>query len=158
AYRAGGRLRSVRAITGLLPSARTQRERLARAEALPWQRIADDLRAELQHHGFVPEQFAAFFDDLERPHDAILRFGDPALAPFAPLLARHVRERGGGVTVATYIELAPGVGLADIAARLRADLPDAPFVVAGRPLLEEALGRLLRRELVGFCAAAFALN
>jgi len=157
-YRRDGSVRAAHGVTALLPSMRTQRERLAHFAALPRQHIADDLRAALAQHGFVAAQFAAFFDDFVRPHEALVRMGDPALTPFAPLLARHIRDRGGVVTVATYVEPAPGVRLATIAERLRGDLPGAPFIVAGRPLLEEELGRLLRRELVGFCLASFVLN
>ncbi len=158
AYRSDGSVRAAHGVTALLPSARTQGERLARFNALPRQRLVGDVQAALEQHGFVPAQFAAFFDDFVRPHDALVRFDDPALAPFAPLLARHIRQRGATVTVATYVEPAADVRLATIAARLRQDLPEAAFIVAGRSLLQEELGHLLRRELVGFCVASFVLN
>ena len=158
AYRSDGLVHSAHGVTALLPSVRTQRQRLGRVNALPRQRIADDLRAALERQGVLPAQFAAFFDEFTRAHDVMVRLGDPVLAPFAPLLARHIRQRDGLFTVATYVEPAPGVSLATVEARLRQDLPGASFIVAGRSLLQEELGRLLRRELVGFCVASFLLN
>jgi predicted exporter len=158
AYRSDGSVRAAYGVTALVPSARTQRERLARFNALPRERIADDLRVALERHGFLPAQFAAFFDSFVRPQEALVRVGAPALAPFAPLLARHIRQHGAAVTVATYVAPAPGVSLATIAERLRRDLPGAPFIVTGRSLLENELDRLLWHELVGFCLASFVLN
>ena len=158
AYRAEGIVHASHGVTALLPSARTQRERLARFNDLPRQRIVDDLCAALGRHGFVVAQFAGFVDDFARTHDTLVHWGDPVLAPFAPVLARHLRERAGVFTVATYVEPAPGVSLAAIDARLRQDVPDVSFLVAGRSLLQEELGRLLRHELVGFCLASFLLN
>ena len=157
-YRADGLVHSVQSIAALVPSLRVQRERLARFNALPRAAVAGELHTALERHGFVPGQFAAFFDDFVRPHDALVRVGDPVLAPFAPVLGRHIRQRDGLVIVATYVEPAPGVSLGAIEARLRRDLPEASFIVAGRSLLQEELGRLLHRELIGFCLASFLLN
>jgi predicted RND superfamily exporter protein len=60
--------------------------------------------------------------------------------------------------VATYVEPAANVSLALVADRLHNDLPGVSFIVASRSLLQEELGHLLRRELVGFCVASFILN
>jgi predicted RND superfamily exporter protein len=158
AYQGEGLVHAQRSVTALLPSLRTQRERLARFNALPRQRVVEDLRAALERHGFVPAQFAAFFEDFTRLHETPVQLGAPVLAAFAPVLARHIRQHAGTSTVATYVEPAPGVSLAAIDEHLRHDLPDAPFIVAGRSLLEHELGRLLRRELVGFCLASFVVN
>lgn len=157
-YRAQSLVASARSVTALLPSARTQRERLARFNALPRAQIRDTLRAALIQHGFVPEQFAAFFESFAAARASIVQLDDAALAPFKPVIARHVRQRGGEVTVATYVEPARGVDLATIDARLHRDLPRLDFVVTGRVLLQDELGRLLHRELIGFGIASFALN
>lgn len=158
AYRAEGVVQSARSVTALLPSARMQRERLARFNGLPRAEMLDTLRAALVLHGFVPAQFATFSEHFAAPHEAIVQLGDAALAPFAPVIARHVRQRDGQFTVATYIEPAPGVSVGAVATRLHRDLPGAALIVAGRALLQEELGRVLRRELMGFCLASFVLN
>ena len=157
-YRSDGLVRGMRSVTALLPSERTQRERLALFNALPREAVLEDLRAALIKHGFVASQFEAFFAEFARPHDVVVRWGDAALHPFAAVLGRFVRQRGEQWTVATYVEPAPDVSLADIADRLHHDLQGSSFIVASRALLQEELGHLLRRELVGFCAASFVLN
>jgi predicted RND superfamily exporter protein len=158
AYRDAGTVRGVRGISALLPSAAAQRERLARFAALPRQQILDDLRQALLRHGFQPEQFADFFADFARPHTEIIGLGAAALQPVAPVIARHVRQGEHGFTVATYVQPGEHVGLGVVAERLHSELPDVSFIVAARSLLEEALGQMLHRELIGFFIAAFLLN
>jgi len=157
-YREEELIRNTRSVSGLLPSERTQRERLALFNELPREAVVRDLRLALEKQGFVAGQFEAFFADFARPHDAVVRWGDPALQPFEGVLGRFVRQRGADWTVATYVEPAPNVSLAAIAERLHKDLPGASFIVASRALLQDELGRLLRRELIWFCAASFVLN
>jgi predicted RND superfamily exporter protein len=157
-YRAQNLVASLRSVTALLPSERTQRERLSRFNALPRAQILETLRASLIQHGFVPAQFDVFFETFAAPRDTLVRLGDTALAPFGPVIAHHVRQRGAEFTVATYVEPAPGVDLATIADRLHRDLPQFAFMVAGRALLQDELHHLLHRELIGFGVAAFALN
>src|SRR5262249_52953727 len=60
AYRTEGLLQSAHGITVLLPSERTQRERLAAFNRLPREQVVEDLRAALNRHGFVVDGFAAF--------------------------------------------------------------------------------------------------
>jgi len=156
--RTDGVVSSAQSVTALLPSARTQRERLAAFAALPRPDAAVTLRAALVRHGFRVEPFEPFLQTFVHPHDEIVRRDDPALAPFEPLLERYVRTRPEGVTVATYVQPAPGVDMAVVEARLRAALPAVSFVLASRGLLEAELGRLLRRELLWFFGAAFAVN
>lgn len=145
-------------VTALLPSERTQRERLQAFAALPRHEAAAALRAALPRHGFRPALFDPFLADLVGPHDAIVRPGDPALAAFEPLLQRYVRLRPEEAIVATYLQPAPGVDMTVIEGRLRAVLPATPFVVASRALLEAELGKLLRWELLWFFVAAFGVN
>ena len=158
AYRSEGLVRGARSVTALLPSERTQRERLALFNSLPRAAVVQDLRLALDKHGFVASQFEPFFTDFTRSHAALVHFGDAALSPFAGVLGRFIRQGTNGTTVATYVEPAANVRLADIADRLHHDLTEATFIVASRSLLQEELGHLLRRELVGFCVAAFILN
>jgi len=157
-YQTEGFLKRFQAVAALLPSAAAQRERLALFSALPRQQVVAALRAALQREGFVPTQFEGFMSDFVVPHDALVQWGDAALQPFAPLLARHVRQRADGFTVATYVEPMPETSLGQLGERLRRELPDVPFIVAGRQLLQEELGRLLHREVIGFCIASFVLN
>jgi hypothetical protein len=158
AYRDDGLVHTSRSITALLPSARTQRERLALFNRLPRQQVLQDLHTALERHGFVVRQFDDFFTEFGRAHDTIVQLGDPALQPFASVIARHIRQRGGQSIVATYIEPAPGVRLRRIAERLHDDLGNVSLIVAGRASLEEELGHQLRRELIAFCLASFVLN
>ena len=157
-YREEDLIHATRSVTALLPSARTQRERLDLFNALPREAVVRDLRRALEKQGFVTAQFEPFFEEFARPHEAIVRWGDPALHPFEGVLGRFVRQRGANWTVATYVEPAANVSLATIADRLHGDLPGASFIVASRALLQDELGRLLRRELIGFCVASFFLN
>ena len=157
-YRGEGLIERTRSIAALLPSERTQRERLALFNALPREAAVRDLRVALEKHGFVASQFDGFFADFAAPHDAVVHAGDAALRPFAGVLGRFVRQHSAGFTVATYVEPAASVSLAIVADRLHKDLPGMSFIVASRSLLEEELGHLLRRELVGFCVASFVLN
>jgi predicted RND superfamily exporter protein len=157
-YRGTGLVQRMRSVTALLPSERAQRERLALFNALPRGAVLRDLRVALERHGFVASQFADFFADFAAPHDAVVRAGDAALRPFAGVLGRFIRQHRDGFTVATYVEPAANVSLAIVADRLHNDLPGTSFIVASRSLLEAELGRLLRRELVGFCVASFVLN
>ena len=157
-YRADGLVRGTRSVTALLPSERTQRERLALFNALPREAAIHDLRQALEKYGFVASRFDTFFAAFAPPRDSVVRWGDPALRPFEGLLGRFVRQHPDGATVATYVEPAANVSLAAIADRLHREIPGAFFIVASRSLLQEELGRLLRRELVGFCVASFILN
>jgi uncharacterized protein len=158
AYRDEGAVRGVRGITALLPSAETQRERLARFEQLPRQQILDNLAAALARHGFQRQPFTPFFTEFARPRRDVVDIGAAALEPFGPIVARHVRRGEQRVTVATYVQPGAHVSLDTVAERLHRELPDVAFIVAARGLLEDELGHMLRRELIGFFIAAFLLN
>lgn len=156
--RTDGLVEVVRSPTVLLPSPRTQRERLAAFAGLPRTAAAAELREALARHGFRVAAFEPFLKGFVHPQQTVLHRDDPALAPFEPLLERYVRVRPNGVTVATYVQPAPGTDVAAVARRLRAMLPEVPFVVAARALLETELRRLLRRELLWFFVLAFSVN
>jgi hypothetical protein len=109
-------------------------------------------------HGFVPDRFADFFQTFERPDTTIVTLDSDALQPFRLILERYVQTTGDGVTVATYVDPAGEVSLEEIEQRLRRDLPDGRFIVAGRTRLEAELGRVLHSELQSFLVLAFAAN
>lgn len=157
-YRDAGLLRSVQTIDALLPSAAVQRERLAAFNALPRAEAAQTLREALRGAGFKPERFAPFFQGFAPPRDEIVTLATPALAPFAPALERHVRVHPAGTMVAAYAEPADAVPWSDVAARVRGDLPALSLAIAARPLLEERLHDVLRRELRGFLLLATLAN
>ncbi len=157
-YRNTGLVGSISSVATLLPSARTQRERLARYNALPRRTAMRDLRAALPRHGFSAAPFESFIAEFERERHEILHRGDPALTPLAPLIDRYVREQGGEYTVATHVEPAPGESLGTVGSRLHDDLAGTDVTVTGRTLLESALHRVLRRELVGFLLLALLGN
>lgn len=157
-YLAAGRLQSVRGVAALLPSERTQRERLARFERLPRAELAIRVEEALRRAGFAPESFRGFLDRFRATDLPVIRYGDPALTPFGAAVSRLVHRGGGGFTVGTFIEPSAGVSLEDIERDLRRDLPQSAFIVTGRPILEAELGRVLRREAVWFFAGSFALN
>jgi predicted RND superfamily exporter protein len=157
-YRDRGLVGSVQSVDPVLPSEQTQRQRLARYDALPRAAAVAHLRSSLQRHGFKPERFAAFLTAFAAPRNAIVRLGDPALEPLDFAIGRHVRERGGAVIVATYVDPAAGVAWPTLARHLHDDLTDVPVAVAARALLEDELGRVLRGELALFLAFAFLGN
>lgn len=158
AYRGQGLVRTVGTVTSLLPSEAQQRRRLARFDSLPRADAAAFLRAALASHGFVAEPFEPFSVWLEQEHRDILRLGDPALEPVASVIERHVRFRPGSYTVATYVEPSSPAALEAVQERLQVDLGAEKAVLAGRPLLESELGRVVRSEVTGFLILALAGN
>jgi len=160
-YREEGRIGAVRSVDGALPSARAQRARMARFEALPRAESADTLRAALARHGFSAARFEGFLATLEgaRPGEAdLVRLGDPDLEPLASLIGHHVRRHGEESIVAVYFDPPEGTGLAGIEEQLRRDLPGVELGVASRLLLESELADVLRRELFWFCLFGVAGN
>lgn len=153
-----GRIAAARSILSLLPSESVQRERWERYLQLPRQRIAADLAAALQENGFRTDAFATTLTALRQPAPAILQPGDPLLEPLAAVVERYVRTDGDRATVATYLDLPAGMSPPDLFTQLQGDLPQVELIPASRAWLEEELGHMLRRETIGFCAAAFALN
>jgi len=153
-----GLLRSVQSVDAVLPSERTQRARLARFAELPRAEALRDLDTALRQQGFKPERFQGFFTAFAQPHTAIVRRGDPALQPLDFVLDHHMRDRNGQVIVATYLEPTDVATWPTIAAQLRSELAGLPIAIAARPLLEHALGRVLRRELLMFLVLAFVGN
>jgi predicted RND superfamily exporter protein len=158
AARRDGLVQSVESIDAVLPSAHAQRERLQRYDALPRAAAAAALRESLQRHGFNTDRFAAFLDGFVQPRTAILRLGDPALAPLAFMLDHHIRVQPHAAIVAVYADPTPQTPWPALAAYLRSAMGSVPVMIAARPLLEDELGRVLRRELVVFLLLAFAGN
>ncbi|TFH19482.1 MAG: hypothetical protein E4H03_13785, partial [Myxococcales bacterium] len=78
----------------------------------------------------------------------------PLLAPLTPLIERHLRRIDDDSVAAVYLRRRDGVSASALAERLDVALAGMPYTFASRPLLEEALGRGLRREAAWFCAAA----
>ncbi len=156
--RQAGSVLGWRAVTPLLPSRKLQRKRLEHFAHWPRAEVARNFRDTLSSQGFRLEPFQSFLDDFTGEHHTTLGPDDPALAPLGLLFDHYIRRNERGVTVATYVELAPGVGLEAITNELRRALPEVDLLGASRAWLEEELGRVLRVELLGFCLAAFALN
>lgn len=158
-YRALGRIASYSTLSAFVPSAETAARRLERLRALPRAQAAAALRRALDAEGFDAAAFAPALDDLVRDERAPAAVAEALAGPLAPLLEQHLRGGGtDGTSVATYFVPAPGVSLAEVRARLRADLPHDPPTVTGRELAEREFAALLERELVWFLAAALALN
>lgn len=145
-------------ITRVLPSETTQRARLQRYERLPRALASEWLRAELAGAGFAVEPFSPFLDAFRAERSDIVRLSDPVLMPFAPLIARQVRARASGYTVATYVQPAPGVSIDVLSERLRDSLHDVDFAFASRALLELELRAMMGRELRFFFIAAIIGN
>jgi predicted RND superfamily exporter protein len=157
-YRSRGLVGSVQSVDAVLPSERAQRHRLARYNELPRTAAVEHLRTSLQRQGFKPERFDAFLTAFAAPRDAIVRLGDPALAPLDFVVGHHVRVRDNEVIVATYLDPADGVEWPALTTRLHHDLADIPVAVAARSLLEHELRRVLRSELSLFLVFAFLGN
>lgn len=157
-YRADGLVSSVQSVRGLLPSAETQRARLARYAALPRAAAAEQLRAALPQQGFAVEPFRGFLDQFVAPRDALVALGDEALAPLQPAIDRYIRARDDGYYVAVYVEPAPGTSFDELASRLTRDAGGLVPIFASRVILESELERMLQRELVVFLLLAVGLN
>jgi predicted RND superfamily exporter protein len=153
-----GTASAFQSITAVLPSERTQRERLERYEKLPRADATDWLRTELASAGFALQPFAPFLDAFREGTHETVRLGDPVLAPFEPLIARQVRERPGGYTVATYVAPAPGVSIETLRAQLDESLAGVDFVFASRTLLEHELHAVMKDEMAFFFVAAIVVN
>lgn len=157
-YRARGLVASYSTLTAFFPSAETAERRLARFRSLPRARAAEALRHALEAQGFDPGPFAPFLDDLAREARAPIAVDEARQGPLGALLEQHLRRGADEVRVATYFVPAPNVSLANVRARLQADLPVDPPTVTGRELAEWEFAALLERELVWFLIAALALN
>jgi predicted RND superfamily exporter protein len=149
-YEREGLVRGVQSIDVVLPSQRTQRERLARAAALPREAAAERLRTALRAQGFTVERFAPAVDRLVQPPRDLITLDDPALAPLEFAIERQVHRRPGETIVAVYLDPAADDGWPAVAERLRTDLPGVELAVASRALLEHALRGVLRAELISF--------
>lgn len=158
AYEREGLLDSMRSVEAILPSERRQRSRLRLYEKLPRAAAVRAMREALVAQGFVARRFEPALQELEKPREDIVRFGDAELAPLRFLLDRYVRVRGSGAIVATYVQPDPRLGWIDFAERLRADLSHIRFQVAARPLLEQKLKNVLQRELAVFFTLAVVSN
>ncbi len=155
AYRTEDLVSSYSTLTAFLPSKQTQARRHARFASLPRAAAAAAFREAAEQAGFAPGAFDAFLADLrtaERPAE------EPTTEALAPLREQHLREIGGETWLVTYFVPNPGVALADLRARLAADLPPSQDVVTGRELVEAEFHRLLSRELVWFLFGALGLN
>ncbi len=158
-YRALGLVALYSTLTAFVPSVETAERRLARFRSLPRARAAAALRRTLEAQGFDASAFAPFLDDLVREVRPPIAVDEVRAGPLAGLLEQHLRDAGAdGASVATYFVPGPGVSLAEVSARLHADLPDDPLTVTGRELAEQEFAALLERELVWFLAATLALN
>lgn len=157
-YRQRGLIGRVQSVDALLPSVEEQERRLALYGALPRDASLEALRESLLRQGFDPARFASFFAAFGSPRRAVVRPGDPILAPLAPAIERHLRRYHEEAIVAVYVDPADGVGWPALAAQLRADLAGLPVAIAARPLLEHQLGFVLRQELALFLVLAFGGN
>jgi predicted RND superfamily exporter protein len=157
-YRDEGLLRSFETVTFLVPSERTQRERLDRFNRLPRAAAVRELDAALPRHGFATAPFAAFLRGFEQERNEIVRLGDEELEPMSFLIERYIRGHSGAPTVATYFEPSSSESLQIVADRLRRDLAGAPVAIASRVLLENELHRTLRRELIAFSVLSLVGN
>jgi hypothetical protein len=158
AYRAEGRVSAYSSLSTFLPSAATQRERLARFRRLPRVAASDRLRQSLAAAGFDPGAFAGFFEDWLRDDHELVAPDGAAAPALAAVLDQHLRRGDGRAAVATFFQPAPGVSIASIADRLRRELPAVPLAVTGRELAEGELARILGGELRWLLAAALVLN
>jgi predicted exporter len=138
----------------LLPSRATQRERIARWRALPREPAAARLERDLEAAGFRPEAFAPATAALRHVPEEV----DATRAPLPGLeilLDRHLRRDANGLSILVSFSPRDRAALEQVAERLEAlSFADGVIVtVTGRPLMESALGRVARREMLGFLGA-----
>ena len=74
------------------------------------------------------------------------------------MIERHLRRIGDDSVVALYLRRGHDVPPAALAERLAAALAGIPYTFASRPLLEDVLGRALRRDAVWFSIAAVTID
>jgi len=160
-WRDAGDIASLQSVDGLLPSLAMQRQRVSAWNALPRAAAAQQLETALHTAGFAAAPFAPALQDLAAPHEALLRPGDAALAPLAPVIDRQLRIRANDALVAAYLEPAPAQGNPHgdwpaLAARIQRELPGV--AVAARALLESTLRGVLQRELLLFIGLSTLAN
>ncbi len=157
-----GLVRSVTSPAPLLPSRRTQRERLRAWASLPRERAARRLERALEREGFRLEPFAralALLRSVPEPVDPLAR---PAPG-LEMVLDRHVSRARGRLALLTPFSPRDGDALATVAARLERRLaptssrsPALGVRVTGRPLMERELHRTMSREIALFLLVALA--
>jgi predicted RND superfamily exporter protein len=155
-WRREGAVERVQSVDALLPSGVVQRDRLALWNQLPREAAAQTLRDELRKQGFALPPFEPALERLAAPQTAIVRRGDPALDPIAPLIDRHLRLRADGAGAAIYVEPKAEGGWPALADRVHRELPEA--AVAARALLEDTLHGVLQRELLLFVGLSTLAN
>jgi hypothetical protein len=147
-------VRGYQALSTFLPSRATEERRRAAFAALPRAAAAAALERELRTQGFR----VVAFDAAARALTAEARLPRDLDAPWiAPLVERHLRTDASGVRLVTFVEMAPGGDLAELRARLRADLGD-DLIVTGRDLMQRALHDVIAREVRLFALVTGALN
>jgi predicted RND superfamily exporter protein len=140
-----------------LPSATTQRRRLAMRDALDLPSRRADLSRALDEAGFDLEETAPALDAFAHPSaDVVAGDVDPT-SPLAAVVARHVGKDGGDTIVATYVR-PTGDPKKDEAALARLHIADRDVVVTGYAHLETALKASLADDLprVGLLALGVA--
>ncbi|HEY3359068.1 MAG TPA: MMPL family transporter [Polyangia bacterium] len=165
--RAASRLRDSGAAAGydslatLVPSRRTQDERLALLAALDPPAVARELAAALERVGLRPEPFALGLAPLTAP--ARISLDDVRRSALAFALAAHLREHAGRTLAATYVYPARGdhgalgATLEAAAAGVRAAAPGAEATVTGGTVLDGALHRGLTADLATITGVSLAL-
>lgn len=156
--RKAGRVRSYSTLTALFPSHATAERRLARVRALPFAEAARALRAALAAERFDVTAFEPALARLTPEAGAAPDVTRQEEGPLAGLVEQHLRARRDETAIATYFLPAPGVPLAEVAARLERALEPAPVTVVGRELVEHEFARLLESEVAGFVGIALLLN
>jgi len=144
------------ALATFLPSAATQRARLAERDALDLPSRRADLEAALRDAGFDVGACAAALEAFSHPAPApgpsSLR-GDASLSWLA---GRHVARDARGVLVATYVR-PTGVPQADSRARAAIRAADPSAEVTGFDAIDRALRHVLARDLLVIGAVALAV-
>lgn len=142
------------ALGRFVPSAATQRARLAERDALNLPARADALERLLGELGFDPSRFSATLEALRHPSHALFGPDDARARGLDLLVARHLATDGGSSVAALYVRPRPGAEARAERAILDAD---AHASITGYARLERALRAALAHDLPRVSVAAALL-
>ena len=150
----------VDALTAVLPSKTTQKERLVERDAMLSGK-ADELEAALRDSGFAIRKFAPLLDAWKNPPHEIVDPEEALKGDLAVLGARYLGEEPGAHLVALHVHLRPDASGSEKTARARMEeivhAEDPKAMVTGYARLEADLHDSLRTDMPRIAGLAGAL-
>ena len=145
-------------ISALLPSTGEQERRLHALARLSPEQVYQDIEKESSKSGFRRGAFAGFREILLNRQESVLRYGDPALKPFAGLISRHVRKHEESFSLVTYLQHSERATVERVAEILKQEFPNSPMLLTGISTVQKRLEQSLSDEVLRFTILAFFLS